>query len=241
MVIVSEKKSREDLVNKFEQHESRYNDIRADAAGSPNPQVQNYLNQITSENMIDNIRTFLRNAETDPDALDNASKRINEFANILDNIEVILNSEKSWDDLKDDADQLISDIESNLDKAEPQIRVLYEQMKGMYSSAVETRNVQLLANVKDKLQFIFAQIHETEIIMFTFLELASSGNFVDQNVANTLIQKGNDALANGNISELRSIVGQLYKIQKPSSFGGGGDPGPDPKKDSRPKDSRLRS
>ena len=238
MVIVSEKKSRDDLVKKFEQHESRYNSILADAAGSPNMQVQSLLNQIKSENMIDNIKTFLRNAETDPDALDNASKRINEFANILDNVEAIIDSEKSWDELKEEADQLISDIESNLDKAEPQIRVLYEQMKGMYSSAVEARNVQLLANVNDKLKFIFAQIHETEIIMFTFLELASSGNFVDQNVANTLIQKGNEALANGNISELRSIVSQLYKIQKPIMGGGGGIPGPG--EESKPKDSRLR-
>ena len=237
MVITSEKKSRDVLIERFEEHKSRYNKILTESAGTTNMQIQNYLNQIISENMIDNIETFLRNSETDPDALDNASKRINEFANILDNIEIILNSLLSWDELKDETDQLIADIEANLDKAEPQTKVLYEQMKGMYDNAVETKNDQLLANVKDKMQFIFAQIHETELIMFTFLEFASSGEFIDQNAANDLIQRGNSALSNGNIDELRSIVSQLYKITKPSVFAQASD---DVKEDPGMKDNRLR-
>ncbi|MEE3490161.1 MAG: Hsp70 family protein [Methanobrevibacter sp.] len=237
MVITSEKKSRDVLIERFEEHKSRYNKILTESAVTTNMQIQNYLNQIISENMIDNIETFLRNSETDPDALDNASKRINEFANILDNIEIILNSLLSWDELKDETDQLIADIEANLDKAEPQTKVLYEQMKGMYDNAVETKNDQLLANVKDKMQFIFAQIHETELIMFTFLEFASSGEFIDQNAANDLIQRGNSALSNGNIDELRSIVSQLYKITKPSVFAQASD---DVKEDPGMKDNRLR-
>ena len=50
--------------------------------------------------------------------------------------------------------------------------------------------------------------------MLNFLELASSEDFTDQNAADELFQKANDALERGNISELRSIVGRLYRIQK---------------------------
>ena len=217
--------SKDDLEMKFDSQKERYNNYLMKYSTVNNPQITNFFNQIDDENIIENIENFLKTSETDVDALDKASKRINDFTDILDRIDAIGSRLSSWDELKEETDTLLRGVEENIDKAEPQIQRLFAQLKERYQSAVETKNEKLLIDVRDKLQFIFMQLHELEMVTFGFLEISATGEFIDQAAADRLISQGNDALGRGDIQELKRILGQLVKILKqdaPSQGSGGG-------------------
>ncbi len=234
-VIESKKEERDILQEKFQKQKERHSKLLTNAIGVNDPRIQQYFDRITDENMIGNIETFLQVGEADVDALDNASKRINDLTDILDHVEAILDSFLSWDKAKEETDQLIRDIELNLGKATPEIRSFFAQLKDMYNSAVETKNLTVLLDIKDKLTYVFAEIHENEIIQYMFLELSTSGDFLDQGAANSLIQQGNGALARGDMEELKRIVGQLHKIEKPKQR-----IPPEPGVAPKPRDDRLK-
>ena len=206
--------SKDDLEEKFRAQKERYNEYLVKYATINNPQITNFFNQIEDEKIIDNIENFLITSETDVDALDKASKRINDLTDILDRIDAIGNRLSSWDDIKSETDTLMQGVEEKINQAEPQIQRLFEQVKERYHSAVENKNEKLLIDVKDKLQFIFMQLHELEVVTFGFLELTATGEFIDQAAADNLISQGNDALNRGDIQELKRILGQLVKILK---------------------------
>jgi molecular chaperone DnaK len=227
-VIESEKLTLKDMEDKFREQKQRYMDLETKAVTINDPRIQKYFDQIESEDMIRNIEKFLQTSETDVDALDKVNSLIKDFTDILDHIDAIVLSSGTWEEIKRETDDLMSKVEGGIDNGEPQIKKLFEQVKQRYASAVETRNEKLLMDVRDKLQFIFAQLNKREIIMFGFLELAATGEFVNQAAADRLIQEGNDALARGDMDELERILGQMVRILKPDQIPGRDQPGAAP-------------
>ena len=179
-----------ELENEFEEQMVRYEKAKKKAEPLNSIDVNALFNQITAENMIGNIQTFLETSVTDPDALDNASKRINEFKAILDDIEQIVDEYSSWDEVKEETDQLLGIIRLQMLTAKPEIQNFYNETKVAYDHAVETRNLPLL------------------------IQLANSGEFTDQIAANRLINEGNELVLMGNCEELERVVSQLYGLVK---------------------------
>ena len=190
-----------ELENEFEEQMVRYEKAKKKAEPLNSIDVNALFNQITAENMIGNIQTFLETSVTDPDALDNASKRINEFKAILDDIEQIVDEYSSWDEVKEETDQLLGIIRLQMLTAKPEIQNFYNETKVAYDHAVETRNLPLLIQVKDQFGALF-------------VELANSGEFTDQIAANRLINEGNELVLMGNCEELERVVSQLYGLVK---------------------------
>ena len=125
---------------------------------------------------------------------------------------------QNWNELIEEADQLITLIESDINDADPEIISWYEDMKGKYDDAVKTKDYKLLLKVTDRLKLIFSSIHNAKIIKFSFMELADSGEFANQSMAEELIRKGQLALLNNNFLKLEYIVGQLYNMDVNPDF-----------------------
>ena len=203
-----------ELENEFEEQMVRYEKAKKKAEPLNSIDVNALFNQITAENMIGNIQTFLETSVTDPDALDNASKRINEFKAILDDIEQIVDEYSSWDEVKEETDQLLGIIRLQMLTAKPEIQNFYNETKVAYDHAVETRNLPLLIQVKDQFGALFVELNRCDMVKHAFAELANSGEFTDQIAANRLINEGNELVLMGNCEELERVVSQLYGLVK---------------------------
>ena len=203
-----------ELENEFEEQMVRYEKAKKKAEPLNSIDVNALFNQITAENMIGNIQTFLETSVTDPDALDNASKRINEFKAILDDIEQIVDEYSSWDEVKEETDQLLGIIRLQMLTAKPEIQNFYNETKVAYDHAVETRNLPLLIQVKDQFGALFVELNRCDMVKHAFVELANSGEFTDQIAANRLINEGNELVLMGNCEELERVVSQLYGLVK---------------------------
>ena len=203
-----------ELENEFEEQMFRYEKAKKKAEPLNSIDVNALFNQITAENMIGNIQTFLETSVTDPDALDNASKRINEFKAILDDIEQIVDEYSSWDEVKEETDQLLGIIRLQMLTAKPEIQNFYNETKVAYDHAVETRNLPLLIQVKDQFGALFVELNRCDMVKHAFVELANSGEFTDQIAANRLIKEGNELVLMGNCEELERVVSQLYGLVK---------------------------
>ena len=203
-----------ELENEFEEQMVRYEKAKKKAEPLNSIDVNALFNQITAENMIGNIQTFLETSVTDPDALDNASKRINEFKAILDDIEQIVDEYSSWDEVKEETDQLLGIIRLQMLTAKPEIQNFYNETKVAYDHAVETRNLPLLIQVKDQFGALFVELNRCDMVKHAFVELANSGEFTDQIAANRLINEGNELVLMGNCEELERVISQLYGLVK---------------------------
>ena len=218
--------SREDLITKFDKEIKRFEDVKNKSLNINSERVKEILEQIKSENMINEIENSLNTIEQDSDSLARAASRLLDLTNSLDKAEDAL----EWPWLLKDAEEAIEYArkvvygqygnirdKGNFEKSEEDIR-----------QAIRTNDLDILKkkikNMDELYYSVLLRDPKFWVWRLDYMKIHIN-DMINISEANQLINRGEQAIIINDPEILKSITNELAKLLPPDKQPDPGDYG----------------
>ncbi|MBE6493295.1 MAG: hypothetical protein E7Z84_01610 [Methanosphaera stadtmanae] len=211
---------------KYQAAKDRMNELQSKCKQiTNNAKINQYWKEIEDENILNDIDTFIKTAENDDAAINQADKRINDLNNKLDLIEKLLDSSnkpKQLQNLRDEAQEKINNLGDSPKKFELQQKL--DRISDDVDEAVRNNDDYGLEKLQEELvEFIATEVEDPkELLKQLALYLIMEGEYKDEDlrIVNDLKQAGMKALAEDDFEMLVNVVQQLAELS--TNIGGSG-------------------
>ena len=122
------------------------------------------------------------------------------------------NTNNKFKEQKDEADLILKYIESQISINKYDEPDNLKNYKELYEYAVDSENLELILNIKEKFEKIFFELERDEITKLIFFDLSLDGKFMDKEIADMLIKDGQNAILNESFRQLERIIILLYNL-----------------------------
>lgn len=203
--IYDENISVENLEKTLNKEVQSLNKVLPNCSNDEQKQIQSQINE---------LKRTLQNAKNDEDEKRKANSKIKEFQRNAEKIQL----EKSSQNLKDEYLQLESEACELLENYNGSKKVDFQKrldaIKADAQNALQCNNTGLLANSKEHLLGLMSEIllQDDSFWIATFENLCENEAFNSNARARNLINKGQDAIQNDNIAELKRCVSELVAL-----------------------------
>lgn len=202
------------LKEEYRQELARYEALREKADKASEDSASEPLDELDAADAFKTIETLLDAAAGDPDAANNAEKRLLEVKVMLDKAENAL----KWPALcseatkaLDELDELIGEVPDGANKFQTRADKLREQSDELIEQKRPERLKKHMENIAALHQEILFEQPGFWLGFFDFL-LAERTKMRDQAAAERLINQGRQAIDRGNVAGLRGTVIQLLQL-----------------------------
>jgi molecular chaperone DnaK len=199
------------LKREYNQEVERMEALRDKADDANDKDAGGILDGIEASDGMEALDRLLDAAEADPDAANNAEKRLLEVKVALDRAE---NSLK-WPALIAEANTALNELEAVIDQHAPQHRARLDALRKQVDELIEQKRPEALRKKMEQVADLHREVlferPEFWLGFFNFLS-ADRVKMRDQAAAERLINQGQQCIQKGNVPGLRNVVAQLLGL-----------------------------
>lgn len=199
------------LKEEYDQEIARLEALRDKADDADDADAESLLDAVDSSDRMEAIERLVSAAEADPDAANNAEKRLLEMKVDLDKAE---NSLK-WPALVAEANTALNELENLVDQHAPQQRDRFEKLRGEINELVEQKRAEALKKKMEQVMDLHREVLFDQpgfwLGFFNYL-VEDRAKMRDQSAAERLINQGQQCIQRGNVPGLRNVVAQLMGL-----------------------------
>lgn len=206
--------------SRIDSSKERLQELRNEAIELEVPEVKELLDQIESEQLVEEAEHSLETAKVDPDARQKARGLEQKIGNEIDRIE----SSIAWPKEVNAVKEMIDVFRNMIDEqGDDKARETFQKHVDAVNRAIENNNQEILEKRKNELTGYTIRFLEEKgimpVILFQMLS-QNQGQMSDSSQAEQLIQEGTRALQNENIDALRAINKKLQALMPVQATGG---------------------
>jgi len=199
------------LKDEYDQEIARLEALRDKADDADDADAESLLDAVDSSDRMEAVERLVSAAEADPDAANNAEKRLLEMKVDLDKAE---NSLK-WPALVAEANTALNELENLVDQHAPQQRDRFEKLRGEVNELVEQKRAEALKKKMEQVMDLHREVLFDQpgfwLGFFNYL-VEDRAKMRDQSAAERLINQGQRCIQRGNVPGLRNVVAQLMGL-----------------------------
>ena len=200
------------LQDEFENELDRLESIRSKAEDADDGNVESVIDQVESGEEMEAIERLLDAAKADPDAANNAEKRLLEIKVKIDQVEDSI----KWPALVSEANQTLDDLDALIDEhGTEQQRERAEKLRQQVEDLIQHKRPEALRrNLERALELHREVLFEQPGFWLGFFNhlIEQRGAMNDQATADRLFNQGQQFIERGNVPGLRNVVAQLLGL-----------------------------